>query len=253
MDAGGYFVFGEGTPRSIMFIGDAPGEIDAYKERAFAGPSGELVRGIMAKLNCSTYYTTTLVSCRSCTPSLAKETGLPIIKKINGVPTPMYRDSSPLPTEIGACRARLLEEIYLVDPVVIVTLGVSAAETLMGHPVTITRDRGRPEHIQIPGKTCKPSLTETRQVWGRKKGGVVTYPTLPNMLSYLVLPTTASSFVINKRADLTERGPFNNFLNDLKLAVRIYEKYLIEVMRVEPGFTHDADFTEMEALYAEEG
>ena len=251
MDAGGHFVFGEGVPRSIMIISDAPGEVEAFHGRAFTGPAGDLIHGIMKKLNCSDYYVTSLVACRSCVPAIAKDTGLPITKNIKGVPTPQYYDSTPMPLEIQACQQRLYEEIYNVDPVVILTLGVAVAETLLGHSVTITRDRGRPVHIKIPGRFYHPSLTDVRQVWGRKREGRMVFPVLQNELQYLTIPTMAASFVMKNKADLTSRGPFNNFLNDIKLAVRIYEKYLIEVRRVEPNFKHDADFSEMESMYDE--
>ena len=245
---GGRFVFGEGVVRSIMFIGEGPGAQEEWEGRPFVGPSGKLLRGVMEKFNCPEYYISNLVTCRSCEPQLDKETGLPMTKLVRGVPTPRLTDIPPLPVQSAACRARLLEEIYLVDPIVIVTLGVPASEAVLGRSVTITRERGRPQHIEIPGAMYKPSLTDKRKVWGRKAHGEMVWPTERNGVRYLVIPTLHPAFVLRKTADLTGRSPFNNFLDDIRLVVKIYERYIIEVHKIEPRFTADAQIDETEAF-----
>ena len=85
-----------------------------------------------------------------------------------GVPVLRYKDEPPTPIHKNACRPRLLEEIYLVDPIVIVGLGGPACEALLGHSITITRDRGETSQIAIPGASYRPVLTEKRQQWLRK-------------------------------------------------------------------------------------
>lgn len=248
-NVGGHFVFGEGTPHAIMFIGEGPGEQEEWEGRPFVGPAGKLLHGVMEKCNCPEYYVTNLVSCRSCEPRLDKETGMPIVKMVRGVPVPRFQDISPLPVQQQACRNRLLEEIYLVDPVIIVTLGVPASEAVLGRSVTITREHGRAETISIPGATAKPSLTETKRAWRRKVNGEISWPTVTNEVRYLVIPTVHPSFVLRKTADLTSKGPFNNFVNDIRFAVKLYERYLIEVQKREPHFNINANFDDLEELY----
>jgi DNA polymerase len=48
--AEGEFVFGEGLPRGIMFIGEAPTKEDEGTGRPFTGKSGQIVRKIIEKI-----------------------------------------------------------------------------------------------------------------------------------------------------------------------------------------------------------
>lgn len=239
---GGRFVFGEGVPRAIMFIADGPDEIEEFRGEPFAGAAGRLLHGIMNKYNCPEYYTTYLVACRSCEIKLHKETSLPITR--NG--EAQFQDIVPLPVQSAACRNRLLEEIYLVDPIIIVTLGAPASEAVLGKPVTITKERGRAQHISIPGALSRPVLTDTKKAWRRKLHGNISWPVEPNEVRYLVIPTLNPSFVLRKSADKTERGPFKHLQTDLRSIVGIYERYLVEVYNKEPRFNLDADFKDME-------
>ncbi len=62
------------------------------------------------------------------------------------MPAPHNRD--PLPTEIEACRPFLEEQLRLIDPTVVVTLGNFASKLLLGTAQGITRLRGRAYPIQ---------------------------------------------------------------------------------------------------------
>lgn len=59
----------------------------------------------------------------------------------------------PAPEEIKACRARLLEQLYVLDPAVIVTSGGSALHAVVGKKLGISTERGRFREVSIPGRT----------------------------------------------------------------------------------------------------
>jgi uracil-DNA glycosylase len=155
----------------------------------------------------------------------------------------MVRDTVPLPTQIAACRDRLIEEIYIVDPVLIVTLGGTAAEHVLDRKVTITKDRGRTVHTFIPGYTMRPVLTEKKGVWTRKVHGEVVRPTEVNEVRYVVLPTLHPAYVLRKIGDRGANSPLRQFGDDIRQAVKIYERYLVEALRLEPTSTSDADLS----------
>ncbi len=104
-------VFGEGDPfADLMFIGEAPGEDEDQAGRPFVGRAGQLLEkmiGAMGLSRDSVYITNVL---KSLPPN-------------NGTPT---KD------EMGLCRPYLGEQIRIVDPKVIVTLGVHASQLVLG-------------------------------------------------------------------------------------------------------------------------
>lgn len=59
----------------------------------------------------------------------------------------------PLPKEMEVCRVRLLEQIYLIDPILIITAGRIATEALVNKKISITSARGELFDIEIPGRT----------------------------------------------------------------------------------------------------
>lgn len=231
---GGSFVFGEGAPRSIMLIGEGPGRVEEAEGRPFCGPSGQLLRGVLNKLGVTQYYLSNCVSCRSCS-IVTNPDGTPMLKKFGGrTPQPLYRDEPPTPPQVAACRPRLLEEIYIVDPVVIVALGAQAATALAQESVAILSERGKERTIEVPGASFKASLTDKRGVWMRKSGGQTTYPVVENTVRYLMIPTLHPAFIMRKLADRGQNSPFRQFVNDLRSAARVYERYMLEAFGVEP-------------------
>lgn len=246
----GYFVAGQGQPGGIMFIGEGPGANEEEQGIPFIGKSGQLLRDALQKLNFTHFYITNIVTCRSCETVIDPETNLPRMRKAGyGRPASlMYRDCPPKPLEIKECLPRLYEEIYLVDPVLIVTLGGTAAEALLKRNVAITNERGRPEAISVPGATSRAMHTDKRQVWGRKVHGEMKFPIEQNEVKYLVLPTLHPAYVLRKIGDKGERGEVRQFGTDLRAAVKIYERHMSEVMGVDPGYlsaTTDADLSEI--------
>ena len=189
-DVDGQFVFGEGRRRGIMFIGEGPGRVEEEEGRPFVGPSGKILRKVIGQLGITDYYISNCVACRSCGQAYNSE-GQPIermnrrTKKVE----PVITDQTPFPLYIKACLPRLYEQIYLVDPTIIVALGGEAASTLRGKPVKITSERGTTEAISIPGSWNVPVLTEKKRMWAHKVRGKFVMPTMQNQVQYLMLPT----------------------------------------------------------------
>lgn len=249
---GGHFVAGEGVPRGILFIGEGPGRVEEDEGRPFVGKSGALIRDALEKLRFTHYYITNLVTCRSCEPIIDPTTGAPKLRKRNGRPDEIiFRDGVPKPDELEACRPRLWEEIYIVDPILIVTLGNTASEAILQRRIAITNERGRTEHAVIPGATFRAMHTDKRGVWGRKIQGEMRFPTERNEVRYLVLPTLHPAYVLRRLGDRGANSPILQFADDMRRAVKIYQKYMVEVLGVDHDITPDADLSSigMEPYY----
>ncbi|WP_158542631.1 uracil-DNA glycosylase [Lujinxingia litoralis] len=115
-------VFGEGDPSArLMFIGEAPGFHEDREGRPFVGKSGELLTGMIRgmKLSREQVYIANVVKCRP------------------------PENRNPSPTEIQECRPFLQKQIAVVQPEIIVTLGLFATQTLLGTEGRIGDLRGR--------------------------------------------------------------------------------------------------------------
>jgi uracil-DNA glycosylase len=224
----GAFVSGEGVRRGVMFIGEGPGENEEQQGRPFIGPSGTILRKMIQRLGLQEYYITNIVTCRSCSQLVDGQGQLRFHQRKSGPPIPIWKDEPPLPKQIASCLPRLYEEIYLVDPLVIVTLGVTASETILKRKIAITKERGQTEHASIPGATFRPSVTEKKGVWARKLHGVLEMPIERNEVLYEVVPTLHPAFVARKIEDKGWDSPVRLMFKDLKHAVKIYERYLLE-------------------------
>jgi uracil-DNA glycosylase len=234
---GGAFVFGEGQPGGIMFIGEGPGRVEEEFGRPFIGDSGDLLRNAVMKLGLSHYYITNIVSCRSCSQAYDSE-GQPRFRKNKrtGLNVPIIKDEPPSPLFIAACLPRLYEEVYLVDPVLIVALGGEAAKTLSTERMGgITAERGNTRPMDIPGVFHTAKLTPKKRVWRRKQKGEYVTPTEENRVSYLMLPTFHPAYVLRRFADRSPGNPLEMYLKDMKLAAEIYDRYMLEAFGTHPA------------------
>jgi DNA polymerase len=105
----------------LMLIGEGPGEVEDREGLAFVGPAGQLLTRMLAAISLprERVYICNVVKCRP----------------------PQNR--APLPDEAQACLTYLRMQVALVRPQIILLLGSTAARTILGDDVRITRDRGR--------------------------------------------------------------------------------------------------------------
>ncbi len=123
-------VFGEGGAHaSIMMVGEQPGDFEDRVGRPFVGPAGKLLDQALAEagIDRSEVYVTNVVKHFKWSPA---ERGK---KRIHKKP----RDS-----EIRACRPWLDAELAVVKPKILVCLGATAAQSLLGKEFRVSRQRG---------------------------------------------------------------------------------------------------------------
>jgi uracil-DNA glycosylase len=122
-------VFGEGPAHArIILVGEQPGDREDLEGRPFVGPAGRLLDQalVAAGINRDEVYVTNAVKHFKWTPAGKRR----LHKKPNA-------------REIAACRPWLEAEINVLQPAVLVALGATAAQTLMGAAFRVTRERGR--------------------------------------------------------------------------------------------------------------
>jgi DNA polymerase len=130
----GHAVFGEGAAKvKVMFIGEQPGDLEEKQGRPFVGPSGRLFDEALAAANIdreSTYVTNAVKHFKHEKRGTAR-----IHKKPNDA-------------EVRACYPWLEQEIEVVQPKLIVVLGATAAQALLGKQFRVTKQRG--EVVESP-------------------------------------------------------------------------------------------------------
>ena len=152
-------VFGVGNIEAeLMFIGEAPGADEDAQGEPFVGEAGQLLTKIIVAMGLSreTVYIANILKCQPNT------TGA----------TSSHR--KPPAEEIQACIPYLHEQIDLIKPKVIIALGATAAEGLLGKTLPISKLRGQwqtyrgtplmptyhPEYL-----LHNPALNQKRKVW----------------------------------------------------------------------------------------
>ncbi len=123
-------VFGEGAARAeVMFVGEQPGDKEDLMGHPFVGPAGRVLDKALeaAGIDRSTVFVTNAVKHFKWEPRGKRR----IHKKPNTI-------------EITACRPWLDVEIRVVRPQVIVCLGATAAQALLGREFKVSTQRGRP-------------------------------------------------------------------------------------------------------------
>jgi len=226
-------VHGKGATEGIMFIGEGPGATEEAMGDPFVGASGEMLRTTLAKLGVlGACYFTNAVMCRACFHKLDKD-GQPAFNrrgKRDEPPQPIWEDIPPTPTQMKTCSPRLLQEIYKVDPILMVTLGGTATEFLTGSPITITRDE-KPRTIQIPGATHLPLRTDKKKAWSRKIKKQIVTPLIQAHVEYLCIPCVHPAWVLRTITEIPSNDPntpTNKMIRSLIFAANIYKRHQIE-------------------------
>jgi len=130
-------VFGEGPPHAkLMFVGEQPGDIEDREGVPFVGPSGRLLDAALreAGIDRADVYVTNAVK---------------HFKWVRGERGHRRIHKKPNDTEVRACHPWLEVEIALVKPRVIVCLGATAAQSLLGKQFRVTRERGVPLESEL--------------------------------------------------------------------------------------------------------
>ncbi len=122
-------VFGEGAPQAdLVFIGEQPGDQEDRQGRPFVGPAGRLFDKALADAGMSReqVYVTNAV------------------KHFKFIWRGKRRlHQKPSVREVRACRPWLEAEIDAMRPRIVVCMGATAAQSFLGRPVAITKERGK--------------------------------------------------------------------------------------------------------------
>ena len=166
-------VFGEGKRRAkVLFIGEQPGNDEDLQGRPFVGPAGRLFDQALEETGIDrrqTYVTN-------------------VVKHFKWEPRGKRRiHKKPNSTEIEACRPWLEAEIAAVKPRVIVCLGATAAQTLLGKEFRVSRQRGQP---------------------------------IPSPLAHTVIATVHPSSILRAPDEQSRRSEMQRFIDDLKIVAK---------------------------------
>lgn len=121
-------VFGVGDPDAdLMFVGEAPGADEDAQGEPFVGRAGQLLTKIIKAMGFAReeVYIANVLKCRPDTPGSA------------------YGNRPPTPNEMQTCKPYLMEQIEIIQPKVIVALGATAVEGLLGTRFPMHQVRGR--------------------------------------------------------------------------------------------------------------
>lgn len=147
-------VFGNGPPDAqLMFVGEGPGPKEDEEGNPFVGPSGRLLNTMLhvAGLRREQVYATNVTACF---PGEVREPG---------------------GRERAACNPRLIRQIYLVDPLIIVPVGKVAMEALIydrdNKFSSINRAHGTLGYTRVAGWS-----TQNAPGW---RSRLLLYPTIP--------------------------------------------------------------------------
>ena len=169
-------VFGEGGRRAtVMFVGEQPGNDEDLEGRPFVGPAGKLLDQALeeAGIDRTQAYVTN------------------VVKHFKWEARGKRRiHAKPNATEIQACRPWLEAEIALVQPQVLVCLGATAAQALLGRDFRVSRQRGE---------------------------------MIPSPLAPHVMATVHPSSILRAPDDETRRLERERFVEDLKRVARVLD------------------------------
>ena len=149
-------VFGVGSlDAEIMYVGEAPGLDEDRQGEPFVGKAGQLLTKIIQTMGLSRekVYIANVLKCRPDTPGQT------------------YGNRKPTPLEMQTCWPYLLEQIKCIRPKVIVALGTTAVEGLLGkkntgdHSATrkVRRLQGDPPHADLPPLLCAAESSQSNQ------------------------------------------------------------------------------------------
>jgi DNA polymerase len=170
-------VFGEGSAGAkVVFVGEQPGDQEDRQGRPFVGPAGRVLdEGLeLAGIDRSTTYVTNAVKHFKWTARGKRRI-----------------HAKPSWSEIAACRPWLEAELGEIQPEVLVCLGATAAQALLGKQFRVTKERG---------------------TW------------VESELAPRVTATIHPSSILRQRTDEDRRREMDSFVQDLKLVASVLSK-----------------------------
>ena len=121
-------VFGEGPREArLLFVGEQPGDEEDIKGRPFVGPAGRLFDKALAEagIDRSAVYVTN------------------VVKHFKWIPKGKRRlHQKPRASEVEACLPWFAAELEVIKPRILVCLGATAAQALLGPEFRVTQERG---------------------------------------------------------------------------------------------------------------
>jgi DNA polymerase len=170
-------VFGEGAPHAaVMFVGEQPGDHEDKAGRPFVGPAGRVFDEALGAVGIDreAAYVTNAV------------------KHFKWEARGKRRiHAKPSWSEVAACRPWLDGELEAVRPTVLVCLGATAAQSLLGRDFRVTKQRG---------------------TW------------VDSDLAPHVTATIHPSAILRQRSDEDRRSEMARFVDDLRLVASVLEE-----------------------------
>ena len=153
-------VFGEGPQNaSVVFVGEQPGDQEDRQGHPFVGPAGHLLDKALAEAQIprEQIYVTNAVK---------------HFKWIQRGKRCMHQ--KPLIRQVIACRPWLQAELEIIRPKLVVCMGATAAQSVFGSTVSITRERGK--FLDTDFGPVLPPITGIPKEKSRKKNTAASSP-----------------------------------------------------------------------------
>lgn len=199
-------VFGSGNPNAdVLVLGEAPGREEDEAGVPFIGDSGDILEDFL-KAVCwdreQDVYITNTAACRP-TQEVRGEDGKMRIE-----------NRPPSRSEREACRSRLLETIYIVDPLLIIAVGKVPAAALLGKVSTVENMHGK----------LYAAVLEGRHV----------------PIRYTVMPVYHTAFLL-RTFDRREDGVWGKSVDDFVLARKIVDHLRVAYYGIETTSKESSD------------
>ena len=131
-------VFSDGNFNSqIMIVGEGPGEKEDEIGKPFVGDAGNLLNKMLSAIN-------------------IKRESVYITNVVNYRPP---NNRKPSPAEINRYSTYLREHILIINPKILIIMGSTAMEALVGNNIKISKERGKWKEIIIKDKTYLSIIT----------------------------------------------------------------------------------------------
>ena len=131
-------VFGDGNGNSkIMIVGEGPGEKEDQMGKPFVGDAGSLLTKMLSAIN-------------------VKRDSVYITNVVNYRPP---NNRKPTVAEINRYSKFLIEHILIIDPKILIIMGSTAMEALVGSNLKISKERGKWKDILLKNKTFLSIIT----------------------------------------------------------------------------------------------